>query len=271
MTNHTVTSTFAQRLPKTENMFIPFIMSGDPTPELTIELAYTLQESGADVLELGVPYSDPLADGPTIQQAAARAIEQGMTIQKAIQLIPEMRKRGVHIPIVLFTYCNPVLQYGMETLVKELKKNEADGLLVPDIPLEESEELKQHAEAHGIQLISLVAPNSEERIKRIAEQASGFLYCVSSLGVTGERAEMDPNISSFLEKVKHYSSVPVAVGFGISTNDQVQLMHNYSDGVIVGSKIIKIIEGEQSALLKEDTRDEGLKRVKEQITQLINY
>lgn len=263
-------TSFQERLPKTKNMFIPFIMSGDPTPEITVDMALTLQESGADVLELGVPYSDPLADGPTIQEAAGRAIEQGMNIRKAMELVPKMRDRGLTIPVVLFTYYNPVLQYGLDSLFQDLKDQDIDGLLVPDIPLEESEELKEKAHQYRIELISLVAPNSEARIKQIAQQADGFLYCVSSLGVTGERAALHPNIEAFLDQVKEHSNVPVAVGFGISTKEQVALLQQYADGVIIGSKIIKLMEEEHEALLDNGQKQSALARLQKQVTALIH-
>ncbi len=269
MSNSVKQTSFQERLQKEKDLFIPFIMSGDPSPDVTVDLAFTLQESGADILELGVPYSDPLADGPTIQEAAGRALKYGMNLRESIRLVPKMREKGVDIPVVLFTYYNPVMQYGLEQLVQDAAKHEIDALLVPDIPHEESKELKQLTRNYGIELISLVAPNSEERIRTIAEQASGFLYCVSSLGVTGERKELSPDVSSFLEKVKSYSSAPVAVGFGISTNEQVNVMKQYSDGVIIGSKIIKVIHEHQEELLQEDQRQEALTNIKNKITSLV--
>ncbi|MGP4060859.1 tryptophan synthase subunit alpha [Halobacillus sp. H74] len=235
---------FQGKLTKTKNLFIPFIVAGDPTPEYTIQFALRLQAEGADVLELGVPYSDPLADGPTIQRAAKRALNAGMSLRKAIELVPELRKHGVEIPIVIFTYYNPVLQIGHEEFFELLDYNGVEGLLIPDLPYEESEEIREQSEQADIEFISLVAPNSDRRIKQIAEHAKGFLYCVSALGVTGERKEMSAETLSFIEKVKEHSSVPVAVGFGISTNEHVKLVREHADGVIVGSKIIRLIEDE---------------------------
>lgn len=269
MSKSVVETSFQQRLQKEQDLFIPFIMGGDPSPEATVDLALTLQQSGADILELGVPYSDPLADGPTIQEAAGRALERGMNLRESIKLVPKMRTKGVDIPVVLFTYYNPVLQYGLEQLFSDLLEHDVDALLVPDIPLEESEELKAYAQEYGIELISLVAPNSEERIRTIAEQATGFLYCVSSLGVTGERKELSPDISSFLERVKSYSSIPVAVGFGISDNEQVNLLRQYSDGVIIGSKIIKVVHGYHDELLSTDLRANALEKIKQELTELV--
>lgn len=269
MTNVVNKQSFQERLKRTRNLFIPFIMAGDPNEDVTVELAYTLQQSGADILELGIPYSDPLADGPTIQEAAGRALQQGMTLKGAIDLVPKIRTRGVDIPIVIFTYYNPVLQYGISKFLKDLQAKDVDGILIPDLPFEESEDIRLLAKTYGIELISLVAPNSEERIKRIAEQATGFLYCVSSLGVTGERKELDQDISSFIKKVKSFSQVPVAVGFGISTPAQVQLMHQHSDGVIIGSKIIRLIKHHQHALMDLDERQAGLKAFQQGVLTLL--
>ncbi|RWZ58207.1 tryptophan synthase subunit alpha [Halobacillus fulvus] len=235
-------TSFQGKLTKTENLFIPFVVAGDPTPELTVEYAKRLQDEGADILELGVPYSDPLADGPTIQRAAQRALKAGMSLRKAIQLVPKLREAGVEIPVVIFTYYNPVMQIGHEALFDMLEENGAEGVLIPDLPYEESEEIRELAEARNIEFISLVAPNSDQRIQRIAESAKGFLYCVSTLGVTGERNEMSAEALSFIKRVKEYSQVPVAVGFGVSSYDHVKLVNEHADGVIIGSKIIRIIE-----------------------------
>ncbi|WP_347861331.1 tryptophan synthase subunit alpha [Salimicrobium sp. PL1-032A] len=259
---------FQGKLTKESDLFIPFLVAGDPHPDKTIHYALRLQEAGADVLELGVPYSDPLADGPVIQKAAKRALDAGMSLRKAVELVPELRKAGVNIPVVIFTYYNPVLQYGHEAFIEALEENGVEGLLIPDLPLEESEDLNERTKAKDIELISLVAPTSEERIKRIAEQARGFLYCVSSLGVTGERKEMAPETLSFIEKVKEHSSVPVAVGFGISSNDQVQLMRKHADGYIIGSKIVKMIESSLE-VEKSGDEEEGLTYFSEEVHKLV--
>ncbi|MBO8155494.1 MAG: tryptophan synthase subunit alpha [Bacillaceae bacterium] len=238
----TIKAPFNGKLKNTTNLFIPFIMAGDPSPSFTVEFAYLLQEEGADILELGIPYSDPLADGPVIQRSAARALKQGMTLKKAIELVPRMRERGLTIPVVLFTYYNPVHQFGEESLLRTLHKNGIDGLLIPDLPFEESRELKEQCQQYNIEWISLAAPNSEKRIKQIAREATGFLYGVSSLGVTGERESFSPEIQGFIKQLKTYSNVPVAIGFGISSHDQIASVNQYADGVIIGSKIIRIIE-----------------------------
>ncbi|WP_394219660.1 tryptophan synthase subunit alpha [Halobacillus trueperi] len=261
-------TSFQGKLTKTENLFIPFLVAGDPSPELTIQFALRLQEEGADVLELGVPYSDPLADGPTIQRAAQRALKAGMSLRKAIELVPKLRENGLEIPVVIFTYYNPVLQIGHEEFFNLLEQNGVEGLLIPDLPFEESEEIRTQSEERNIEFISLVAPNSDQRIKQIAEHAKGFLYCVSSLGVTGERKEMSSEALSFIEKVRQHSQVPVAVGFGISSNDHVQLVRNHADGVIIGSKIIRLIES-QLETIEEGRMDVALEHFTQEIRALV--
>lgn len=259
---------FQGKLTREKDLFIPFIVAGDPHPDKTVQYALRLQEEGADVLELGVPYSDPLADGPVIQKAAKRALDAGMSLKKAVEMVPTLRKAGVSIPVVIFTYYNPVLQYGHDKFIEALEQNGVEGLLIPDLPLEESEDLNERTKQKNIELISLVAPTSEARIKRIAEQARGFLYCVSSLGVTGERKEIAPETLAFIEKVKEYSSVPVAVGFGISSYDQVELMKKHADGYIIGSKIVKMIE---ASVETEKNTDEkrGLEQFSEELRKLV--
>lgn len=253
-----------------EKLFIPFIMGGDPAPTLTVDIALALQESGASILEIGVPYSDPLADGPVIQQAAIRALENGMTLKKAIQLVGEMRTKGLTIPAIIFSYYNPVLQLGEEEFFSLLKQNEVDGILIPDLPFEESREIAKRCDEEGLSLISLVAPTSEERIEKIATNARGFLYCVSSLGVTGARKQLDSNIYDFLQKVKEHSNVPVAVGFGISNAEQINVLTPYCDGVIVGSALVSKIETESRNLLNEKNKEKALSSIKTFVHSLIS-
>lgn len=248
-----MTTKFTERLPKTNLLFIPFIMAGDPNAETTVDLALALQEAGAHVLELGIPYSDPLADGPVIQRAAARALKQQMTLRKAMALVPKMRERGLKIPVVVFTYYNPVLQLGLESFFALARENDIDGLLIPDLPFEESEYIRSRCLEEGIEFISLVAPTSYERIEKIAKQARGFLYCVSSLGVTGIRSNLNDDITPFLKKVKEACSIPIAVGFGISSAEQIEMLKDHCDGVIVGSAIVNKIERLNEQLLSSDT------------------
>jgi tryptophan synthase alpha chain len=252
------------------HLFIPFIMAGDPTPELTIELGLLMETSGADILELGIPYSDPLADGPVIQAAAIRALEQGMNLEKAMGLVSEMRKKGLTIPVIIFTYYNPVLQLGEEKLFKLMHEHQIDGILIPDLPFEESQSLTKRCDEEKLPLISLVAPTSKERIKKIAENAKGFLYCVSSLGVTGVRKEIDPQIHGFLQEVKKYSNVPIAVGFGISNRDQVEKLKPHCDGVIVGSALVKMIESKKTEMLDKEKKESAFLEIKEFVNSLIS-
>jgi tryptophan synthase alpha chain len=241
-----------------KTMFIPFIVAGDPHPDVTVELALTLQQAGASILELGVPYSDPLADGPIIQRAAQRALKHDMTLKKAIELVPLMRKKGLKIPIILFTYYNPVLQLGEEYFFALAQKNNVDGVLIPDLPFEESGHIRQLSEQSGLSFISLVAPTSRKRIEKIASEAQGFLYCVSSLGVTGMRDTLPNELYEFLAEVKTHSSVPVAVGFGISRSEQVQVLKEHCDGVVIGSALVQKIEQLADCLRQEETRKGAL-------------
>lgn len=262
--------TSSLRIPTNKKMFIPFIVAGDPTPEVTIDLALALQEAGASVLELGIPYSDPLADGPIIQKASSRALSNGMTLERAIELVSIMRKKGLKIPVVVFTYYNPVLQLGEENFFRLAKKNGVDGLLIPDLPYEESEQLRRKCREEGIQYISLVAPTSENRIQKIANDAEGFLYCVSSLGVTGVRNELNDDVYNFLHEVKKKAHVPIVVGFGISKSDHVEVLVEHCDGVVIGSALIQQIEKLGPTLVNEQTKDEALLQFKGFIRSIIS-
>ncbi|WP_096467772.1 tryptophan synthase subunit alpha [Aneurinibacillus soli] len=242
--------------------FIPFMTAGYPAPEYTVDLALALQEAGASILELGVPYSDPLADGPTIQNASAQALAHGVTMERALELARDMRKAGVYIPVILFTYINPVLRFGPERLYDAMEKAEIDGILIPDLPFEEAEEINALGGKYGRPLISLVAPTSAQRVQMIAEQAQGFIYCVSSLGVTGVRSELREDITDFLAAVRRYAHVPVAVGFGISAPDQVAALAPHCDGVIVGSALLDTIRKAEPLLSQAETKQEGLAVVK---------
>lgn len=225
-------------------LFIPFITAGDPTPQATIEIASLLENVGANALELGIPYSDPLADGPVIQRASNRALQQNMTLEKAIELVSEIRKQGVQIPIIIFTYYNLLLQLGNEHFFTLVKEHDVDGLLVPDLPFEESKDLAERCVSEHVPLIPLVTPTtSQPRLRKIAAQAQGFIYCVSSRGVTGVRkSEFKSDVYDFLDHVKQLSSVPTAVGFGISNADQIRNLQPHCDGVIIGSAIVAEIE-----------------------------
>ncbi len=249
-------------------IFIPFITAGFPTPAASIDIALTLEEAGAGLLELGVPYSDPLADGPTIQTSSHKAIAQGVTLPKVLEMAKEMRGRGLKIPVILFTYYNPVLQYGTEKLISQLEDYGIDGILIPDLPFEEAEEVNKLTEQNGRSFISLVAPTSQQRIQMIASHAQGFLYCVSSLGVTGARSTLDDSVVGFLDEVKKHSRVPVAVGFGISRAEQVQLMAPHCEGYIVGSALINILLKNEDVLKDELTREQGLAEINKFVKEL---
>ncbi|EIT86597.1 tryptophan synthase subunit alpha [Fictibacillus macauensis ZFHKF-1] len=255
---------------KEKHVFVPFITAGDPSPDSTVELALTLEANGASALELGIPYSDPLADGPVIQRASLRALQQGMTLEKAMTLVGTMREKGLTIPVIIFTYYNLLLQLGEQTFYEQALRNGIDGLLVPDLPFEESESLRKGCEEHDLSLISLVAPTtSPERLAHIGAQAHGFLYCISSLGVTGTRSSFSTDVMSFLEKAKAATSIPVLIGFGLSHKTQMQAFESQCDGFIVGSAIVKKIEELGPDLVNEETRDTALGAFSTYIAQLV--
>ncbi|QQE72746.1 tryptophan synthase subunit alpha [Brevibacillus composti] len=253
---------------RTRKRFIPFLTVGDPTLEATFQLVHGLVEAGADLLELGIPYSDPLADGPTIQRASDRALANGVTIKDALDLVERLRTSGLETPIVLFTYVNPVLQYGIERLFADLAAKGADGIVIPDLPVEENAAAVKAAADNGVHVISLVAPTSDARIQKIGQQATGFLYCVSSLGVTGARSSLREDLQEFLERVRASTQAPTAVGFGISTPEQVKAIAPHTDGIIVGSAIVQEIERQGELLRDPDRIGEGVKRIKNFVHQL---
>ncbi len=221
---------------------IPFVMAGDPDLKTSGQILLSLQEAGADIIELGIPYSDPLADGPVLQAAAARAISTGTTPSKVLEMIAAL-SGNLSTPLVLFTYSNPLLSYGFEKFCKDAANSGAAGLVVPDLPLEEAENLSTIAEKNGLDLILLVAPTSPlERIEKIANRSKGFTYLVSVTGVTGERSVMDDRVQGLVRKLKEMSSIPVSIGFGISSAKQIKEVKNFgADGAIVGSALVKRI------------------------------
>lgn len=245
MTNNRISEAFRTR---THPLLIPYVTVGDPTPEATMDILFTLEEAGADVIELGVPYSDPLADGPVIQAASERALRNGVTLSAVLEMAAVARQRGLTVPLVLFSYVNPILQLGFQPLCQRAAAAEIDGLIVPDLPLEENSALLQVAKAHGMALIPLVAPTSEKRIQSIVTQAEGFIYCVSSLGTTGARDTFGEDIPSFLDRVRQYSPVPTAVGFGISKREHVVKFSPHVDAVVVGSALVRVIASVQDSL-----------------------
>lgn len=220
--------------------FIPFVTAGDPTLDTTRELLLAMQEAGADLIEIGIPFSDPVAEGPVIQAADDRALAGGVTTDKIFDMVESIADR-MKVPLVFMTYINPIYVYGVEKFAKRSKECGVAGVIVPDVPFEEKEEIRTVFDAYGLTVISMIAPTSAERVKMIAKEAEGFVYCVSSLGVTGVRAEISTKISDLITLVKEVKDIPCAIGFGISTPEQAKEMASVSDGAIVGSAIVKQI------------------------------
>ena len=230
--------------------FIPYIMAGDPNIRRTKELLRVLEDCGADIIELGVPFSDPLADGPTIQKAAQRALGEGVVLASVIELVSALRNT-TEIPIVLMTYYNPIFKYGEERFAFNASAAGVDGIIVPDLPPDEAGLLIAYSRKTGLDTIFLLAPTStEERIKKVSRASSGFIYYVSITGITGARLSMDPVIESHIMRIRQETDKPVAVGFGISTPQEASLISGFADGVIIGSSIVKLIE----------TTDDNLKK-----------
>ena len=221
--------------------FIPFITCGDPDLETTGKLVKEAVKNGASLVELGIPFSDPTAEGPVIQGANLRALEGGVTTDKIFDFVRELRKE-VTVPMVFMTYANVVFSYGSEAFIKTCSEIGIDGIILPDLPFEEKEEFLPECHKYGVDLISLIAPTSKDRVARIAKEAEGFIYLVSSLGVTGTRTEINTDLDSIVKIIRENTSVPCAIGFGISTPEQAKKMASISDGAIVGSAIIKIME-----------------------------
>jgi len=221
--------------------FIAFITCGDPDLETTAAAIKAAVENGADLIELGVPFSDPTAEGPVIQGANLRALNGGITTDKIFTFVKKLR-RDVKVPMVFMTYANVVFSYGAEKFISTCRDIKIDGLILPDLPFEEKEEFQPFCKRYGVNLISLIAPTSENRIAMIAREAEGFLYLVSSLGVTGARTEITTDLASIVKVVRENTGIPCAIGFGISTPEQAEKISGLSDGVIVGSAIIKLLE-----------------------------
>lgn len=233
---------FAELKDKRGKALIAYIMAGDPSLEDTERLIIELEKAGADLIELGIPFSDPLADGPTIQKAAARALEQNVSLRDVIDLVRRIRKVS-QVPIIFMSYYNPVFKYGEEKFVSDAVKAGVDGIIVPDLPPEEAGSLTAFARGKGLDTIFLLAPTSDEdRIKTVCSNSTGFIYYVSLTGVTGTREGVAKDIKGMVRKIKGHTKNPVAVGFGISRPEQAKEISSWADGVIVGSAIVKIIE-----------------------------
>lgn len=225
---------------KNGKAFIPFITLGDPDLDTTEKIILEMAKNGADIIELGIPFSDPTAEGPAIQEANLKALKGGINTDKVFEFTKKIRSL-VNVSLAYMTYANVIFSYGSEKFISKCKEVGIDAIIVPDVPFEEREEFLPYCEKYGIDFIYLIAPTSNERIKMIAKEAKGFIYVVSSLGVTGVRSSITTDISSIVKSIKEETDVPCAIGFGIQTPDQAKEMAKSSDGVIVGSKIIKLL------------------------------
>ncbi|NLL77440.1 MAG: tryptophan synthase subunit alpha [Clostridiales bacterium] len=221
--------------------FIGFLTGGDPSIEKSEEFILKMAEAGCDLIEIGIPFSDPVAEGPVIQEANIRALSAGTTTDKIFELAQNVRKK-TNVPLVFLTYLNPVYKYGYDRFCAKCEEVGINGLIIPDMPYEEKGELYNTAKEYDVNIISLIAPTSKDRIKMIAKEAEGFIYVVSSMGVTGVRSEIKTDLNAIVPSVKEVSKVPVAVGFGVNAPEQAAKIASIADGVIVGSAIVKIIE-----------------------------
>jgi tryptophan synthase alpha chain len=270
ITPNAIDAVFAELKARGETALIPFLTMGDPDLETSVALVQAAEAAGAHMIELGVPYSDPLADGPVIQRASERALKNRVSLTDCIAVASRARSRGVRMPFILFTYYNPALQLGLQRFFALLQEHGFSGVIIPDLPMEEDEETRTAAEQAGIHLIPLVAPTSDARVERIAARASGFVYCVSSLGVTGVRSRFHAGIEPFLQTVRKAANVPICVGFGISSREQAEQLAGLCDGVIVGSAIVRQVEEVLPQLSSPDKaeKDRGLRAVQDFIAGL---
>lgn len=221
--------------------FIAFLTAGDPSAECTVKYILEMEKAGADLIEIGIPFSDPTAEGVVIQEASLRALKGGMTTEGVFQIVEEVRKKS-QVPLALMTYLNPVFHYGYEAFFSRCQSLGVDGIIVPDLPFEEKAEAEEVAVRFGVDVVSLITPTSKERIRLIAKEAKGFIYVVSSMGVTGVRSKITTDIAGMVKEIRAVTDTPCAIGFGISTPEQAAEMAGYADGVIVGSAIVKQIE-----------------------------
>lgn len=224
-----------------EKCFIPFITCGDPDLDTTKKLILEMDKARADIIELGIPFSDPTAEGPVIQKASQRALANGVTVDHIFEMVHEVRKQ-TEVPLVFMTYANVVYSYGIDRFMKRMKEEGMNGIILPDVPYEEKEEFETIASQYDIAWIRMVAPTSKERVQKIAKDARGFIYVVSSLGVTGQRTEFSLELEELCQSIREVSTTPLAIGFGISAPEHAKNMSKYSDGVISGSAIVKLCE-----------------------------
>ncbi len=234
---------FRELKKKNDVALVTYVTAGDPSLEATLEILLRLEESGADIIELGIPFSDPMADGPIIQAASERALSSYTTLEGILEVVHKFRNRS-DLPLILFGYYNPFFSYGVEKFSKEAQEAGVDGILVVDLPPEEADEIKEKVDNAGLNMILLLAPTStEERIKLVAEKASGFVYLVSVTGVTGIRPDIDYSLEPLVSNIRKNTNLPVGIGFGVSKPEQAERIAKFADAVIVGSSIVKIIEG----------------------------
>jgi len=234
--------TFASHAKEQKPVFVAYLMAGYPNPEDTVPTMRALQDGGADIIELGVPFTDPIADGPTIQMANQRAIENKITIRDVLKYIKAARDAGVVVPIVLMGYYNPVMNYGEHKLVKDVAAAGANGFIIVDCPPEEAETFRDHCKEFKLSYIPLICPTTSDlRIKKLTALADSFVYCVSINGITGERAELPTHLPAFINRIRNLTKLPLAVGFGISNRSHFELVSKVADGVVIGSAIIKAL------------------------------
>ncbi len=254
-----LTTLFHKLRDKGEKALVAFITAGDPDLESTEVLVEGLARGGADIVELGVPFSDPMADGPTIQASSERALESGTTLPKVLNLVKKLRNKGVDIPIVLFGYYNPVFVYGHKRFARDAERAGVDGVLIVDLPPEEAGELAEELKKRGIEFVYLLTPTSDERrIRLVVQRAGGFIYYVSVTGVTGARKKLPSEIRDHVRRIKQFTALPVCVGFGISTPEQARRVSQWADGVVVGSAIVDII-----------ARNTGSKRLADRVVRFV--
>ncbi|NLZ49456.1 MAG: tryptophan synthase subunit alpha [Clostridiales bacterium] len=244
---------------KKEKALITFITAGDPDIDTTVSLVLEMEKAGADIIELGIPYSDPVADGEVIQESSQRALKNGIKIKDIMKAVEDIRKES-SIPLIYLVYYNCIFKYGIDKFIKECNEVGIDGLIIPDLPLEERGEIIDLAYENNIYIIPMVAPTSEERIKNILKDGRGFVYCVSINGVTGTRDKISTDLNSYINLIKEYSVIPKAIGFGVSNAEMAKNFSKYAEGVIVGSAIIKRIA---SSCNKEETIRRVVSFVKE--------
>ncbi len=248
-----------------EPAFIPFVEVGYPNIEFSKKLCYLFQEKNAAAIEIGVPFSDPLADGPVIQRAAKKALDNGVTLKKTFEFLEEIKK-DIKTPLILFSYFNPILSLGIDNFIEELKRTNVAGVIIPDLPLEESDIISEKCKSNNIDFIMLIAPTSDDkRIKAISQKSAGFIYLVSSTGVTGVREDFSDSLATIIGKIKSYTSTPIAIGFGVSKPEHIQQFKELNaDGVIIASAFIKLIEQYQ------DNQEKALKKLSLYIDTLYN-